>query len=229
MSEVKERRRAGAMHNIPYRVNLAAWYRYRQGLTNVSGKVSSWGDSSNNSRPLLQATAANRPTLLSDGTVLFDGTDDYLQATFTLAQPFTIYATLQQVTWTSGDIVFDGVTGTTKLTQTASTPELTLDGGTALSASSTIPVAPKWGVFAAVFNGTSGVYQAGGGAAAASVTGDAGAGTAGGFTLGASRAPGSYANIAVREVAIFSVAHDAPTRLQMLRYMQRVGQSLGGV
>ncbi|MGB7587490.1 MAG: hypothetical protein WBM00_02150, partial [Solirubrobacterales bacterium] len=86
--------------NLSVRVSLAAWYRYRIGLTNINGACSEWADQSGNMRPLLQATASNRPTIRSDGSLLFDGVDNYLQAAFTLVQPFTIYLAFQQVSWT---------------------------------------------------------------------------------------------------------------------------------
>lgn len=214
--------------NIPITPNLAAWYRYRRGITNTSGGVSSWADASGRQRPLLQATSAIRPTMMSDGTLLFDGVGDYMQAAFTLIQPFTVFMLFQQVTWTSGDVIFDGATGTTKVTQTASTPELTLDGGSALSASNTIPVG-KFGVMACVFNGATSRLRAAGGGPTVSVTGNAGSNNPGGITIGATRTPGNYSNIMVREIAIYSVAQDATTRLQILRYLGRLGASVGGI
>lgn len=217
----------GTAANIPTQVSLAAWYRYHNGIVNLNGACSRWSDSSNNNRHLVQATAAARPTVLSDGSLLFDGTDDAMAVAFTLAQPFTVYLAFRPVTWTSGDIVFDGSTGTTKVTQTASTPQLTMDGGTALTADASIAVGNR-GVIGCVFNGASSVYQAGGGAALVSTTGNAGANTAGGITLGSSRTGTNFANIQVFEMAVFSVAHDANTRLRLLRYIARVAQ-VGGV
>jgi hypothetical protein len=40
---------------------------------------------------LLQATAGSQPEIQVDGSLLFDGADDYMLATISLAQPFTIY------------------------------------------------------------------------------------------------------------------------------------------
>ncbi len=219
----------GANDNIPYRVNLAAWYRFHRGITNTSGRVSSWADMSGNSRPLIQATAAARPTLMSTGEIVFNGVDQALGAAFTLAQPATIYMLFRQITWTSGDIILDGSTGTAKLTQSSGTQGIVADAGSALAAGTAIGLGLNYGVLCVVFNGTSSVYQSAGGGPSVTITGDAGAGTPGGITLGSDRSAGNFANIGVRELAVYSRAHDAPTRLQVLRYMGKQSASVGGV
>lgn len=213
--------------NIPIRSSLAAWYRFRTGITITGGGVSAWRDFSGNGRDLAQATAASRPTLTGDGSISFDGSNDYLQATFTLAQPATLYLCVQQLTWTSGDILFDGVTADARVAQNTSSPGLAANAGSGLTVDNTIPVG-RYGVLAFVANATASRYQAGSGGPAVLTSGDAGTNAFGGLTLGASRTPGNYANILVREVAMYSVAHDAPTRLALLRYMARVGQ-VGGI
>ena len=213
--------------NLNVRVNMAAWYRFRTGVTNISGACSSWADQSGNMRHLLQATAASRPAVNSDGSLTFDGVNDYLQATFTLVQPCTIYLGFQQLTWTSGDALFDGATGVAKVTQKTSSPQLALDAGSALSNDSTIALNTR-GAIACVLNSTSSVYQAAGGAASVTTTGDASTGNPGGITLGALQAPGNYGNITVYEMIVYSVAHDAATRLQILRYMGRIAH-VGGI
>ena len=213
--------------NLPVRVNLAAWYRYRVGVTNISGAASAWADQSGNNRPLLQATASARPSVRSDGALVFDGSNDAMAAAFTLAQPLTIYLAFQQLTWTSGDILLDGSTGTVKVSQATGSPGLTANAGSSLTNNTSIPLTSP-GVFAFVANGTSSVYQAAGGAASVTVTGDAGANTAGGITLGSDRSAGNFSNIAVFEMAVYSVAHDAPTRLSILRYLARKAH-VGGV
>lgn len=213
--------------NLNPRVNLAAWYRYRIGMTNVSGACSSWADQSGNTRPLLQATASARPTILSDGSLSFDGIAQYMQATFTLVQPCTIYLAFQQLSWTSGDGVLDGATGATKVTQHTGSPKLAMDGGSALADDATIALNVP-GAIACVFNSTSSVYQAAGGAASVTTTGDASTNNPGGITLGALQAPGNFGNIRVYEMCVYSVAHDAPTRLQVLRYLGRIA-NVGGI
>ena len=220
-------RKGSTRNNIPTRVNLAAWYRFHLGITNVSGKCSSWYDYSGNQRPLLQATASARPTINSDGSLTFDGVSQYLQAAFTLAQPFTIYAALRQLAWTSTNVLLAGYAASIALTQKTASPGIAASAGTDLTVSNTIPVGVN-GVLCFVGNSTSSVYQAGGGAASVTTTGDANTNGPGGLTLGASASPGNYANVRFFEVAVFSAAHDANTRLQILRYMARIAQ-VGGV
>ena len=220
-------RAKGRVHNIPIRASLAAWYRLGKGVTNVAGLCSSWYDYSGNQRPLLQATAGNRPSINSDGSLTFDGVDNYMQATFALVQAFTVYLAFMPLGDTNNDVVFDGVTGTTTLSQDTSAGTYDINAGTALAYTGTILANTK-AVIGCVFNSTASVIQAGNGAATETVTGAANTNNAGGITLGASQAPGSYSNIRVYEMAVFSAAHDAAQRLQMLRYMARVAQ-VGGV
>lgn len=220
-------RKGRSSNNIPTRVNLAAWYRYHIGMTNVGGFCSSWADQSGNGRDLVQATASARPVILSDGSLQFDGANDFLQAAFTLPQPLTIYLAFMQLSWTSGDVIFSGATAEVQVAQNTSSPGLAANAGSGLTVSNTIPVNAR-GVCCFVANGTSSVYQAGGGSFSVTTTGSGGANAAGGFTLGADSSEANWSNIRVFEAAIFSVAHDANTRLQLLRYMARQGQ-VGGV
>lgn len=229
MPVVATRPRAGAVNrpSLPVRVNLAAWYRYRIALTNINGGCSVWADQSGNMNHLLQASASLRPTIRSDGSVLFDGVAQYMQATFTLPQPLTVYLSFQQLSWTTGDILFDGVTANVRVGQATSSPGLAANAGSALTTDNTIGL-NKPAVLCFVANSTSSVYQAAGGAASVTTTGDAGTNAAGGITLGAAAAPSNYANIAVYEMAVYSVAHDVPTRLATMRYLGR-GVSCGGI
>lgn len=221
------KRQASMRPNLNVRVNLAAWYRYRIGVTNISGGCSSWADQSGNMNALLQGTAANRPTVRSDGALVFDGIAQYLQATFTLSQPLSIYLAFNQLSWTVGDAIFDGATAAVKLTQATASPGLAANAASALTTDTTIGVNQN-GVIAFVANSTSSVYQAAGGAASVITSGDAGTNNAGGLTLGALQAPSNYGNIAVYEMIAYSVAHDAPTRLQIMRYLGRIAQ-VGGI
>lgn len=217
----------GVIDTIPVGVNLAAWYRYRRGMTNQSG-CSAWADYSGNGRNLLQATASLRPAILSDGTLLFDGVSHTMAAAFTLAQPYSLYILFSQPTWTSGDIILDGNTGTAKLTQSSGTQGIVANAGSSLSAGTAIGL-NSYGVAGMVINGASSVYQSAGGGPSVTITGDAGANTPGGLTLGSDRSGTNPANIAVREIAIFTGAHDATTRLRLLRYLAHLGASVGGV
>lgn len=217
----------GTNDMVPIRVNLAAWYRFRRGLTNQSG-CSSWADMSGNSRPLLQATASLRPALLASGELVFDGASHTMAAAFTLAQPCTIYMLFRQITWTSGDIILDGNTGTAKLTQSSGTQGIVANAGSALSAGTAIGL-NSYGISCVVWNSTTSVYQSAGGGPSVTITGDANTNTPGGITVGSDRSGTNPANIGVREVCVFTGAHDATTRLSIIRYLGRVAGTVGGI
>jgi hypothetical protein len=218
----------GTKQNIPVRVNLAAWYRFRHAITNQSG-CSVWADYSGNSRPLLQATAANRPALLSTGELVFDGATSFMQATFTLIQPLTVYILFRQITSASGRIIFDGVTANCRLSQSTANA-VTISAGSSLADNTTIPVSStQYGVAACVFNGASSVLQTAGGGPSVTITGNANTNNPGGITVGADRSGANFSNIGVREIAVYTGAHDATTRLGLLRYMAGVNASVGGV
>jgi hypothetical protein len=222
------RKKAGWAQTVPVTPGLVGYYRYRRGITLTDGAVSAWHDYSSNSHDLLQATASNRPTMLSDGTIVFDGADNYMAATFTLIQPATIYLLFKQISWTLNDVILDGVTAAVQLIQTAATPGITANAGSALTADASIPVG-SFGVACFIANSTTSVYQAGSGGPSVTTTGDAGANDLGGITLGAARTPANYANIGVRELLVYNLAHDATTRLRVLRYLAHVSGSVGGI
>jgi hypothetical protein len=198
-----------------------AWFRSGMGIATATG-VSQWDDQSGNARHLKQATGAAQPALQGDGSILFNGTGHFLKCdAFTLNQPETIYFLGRQVTWTLSDRIFDGETaGTGALLQVTSTPTLGINAGAAVNGNTNLAV-NTYGVVAAVFNGGNSVLQVN---RTAPLTGNAGAGNMGGFTLGASGGGGSlFGNIQVKEIIIFPTAHDSNTRLNVIRYLSDVG------
>ena len=61
------------------------------------GFVTKWYDQSGNDNHAVQTTPANQPTIVEGGSLVsggldFDGVDDYLEQTLTLAQPITIFS-----------------------------------------------------------------------------------------------------------------------------------------
>lgn len=200
----------------------AAWFRYGVGITSALTLVSQWDDQSGNDRHLLQATETNQPSLEADNSILFDGVDNYLKCdAFTLNQPETIYILFKQITWTSGDDVFDGNTASTgRLDQRTTTPRLALGAGS-FACNNDDFVLDTYAVAAAVFNGASSMLQRNLGTAA---TGDAGAANMGGFTLGVrGDNTNGFSNIQVKEVIIYPAAHDAATRSRVISYLMSVG------
>src|SRR5690348_15932843 len=162
--------------------NLAAYFKFNTGITVTGAGVSQWSDQSGNGRHLLQATDTYRPALQADGSILFDGADNYLKCNaFTLNQPETIYLRLKQVTWTTAEYFCDGnATATGAVLQAAAgspaSPQIELRAGGVIGPNSDLAIG-SYGVVCAVINGASSVLVVDSGAA---VTGNAGASNMGG-------------------------------------------------
>jgi hypothetical protein len=208
---------------LPQLPGLAAWYRFGLGITSSGGAVSQWDDQSGNGRHLKQATATNQPALQGDGSILFDGVDNYLKAdTFTLAQPETVFILGKQPTWTNTDKWADGhATNSGSISQESVTPQIACFAGAGGLVGPGLAL-DTYGVVIAVFNTTSSLIQIN---TNAPVTGNVGVNSMSGFTLGArGGADAAWSNIQVKEVLIYSVAHDAAARAQVARYLGFVGR-----
>jgi hypothetical protein len=206
----------------PIPTDLAAWYRYNTGITSASGTVSAWANQTGG-EALVQATAGNRPTLESDGTILFNGVDQFLKtAPFTLDQPTTVYFLGRQVTWTANRRIYDGnALDSMRLTQQGASPNNAMNaGGTQIASDPDITLG-EYGIITCVFNGASSRIQTGLNAA---VTGDAGTNNAGGFTLGAAGNGGNPANFQGKEILLYAAAHDANQRAAVIAYLNMVNQ-----
>lgn len=195
----------------------AAWFRFNTGIVVTGAGVSLWADQSGNGRDLKQTTDTNRPALQTDGTILFDGADNFLKCdAFTMDQPETVYILFKQITWTGNDAVCDGNTNfTMRIFQRTTTPQL---GASAASALGNVSLTlDTYGVVSAVFNGASSLIQLNSGAP---VTGDSGVGSAGGFTIGSQGAGlAAWGNIQVKEAIVYPAAHDANMRRRVITYL----------
>ena len=200
-----------------------AWFRFNIGITETGQGVSTWADQSGEGNDLVQATDGARPPKQSDGTILFNGTDEYLKCVaFTLAQPETVYVLFKQVTWTANDRIFDGNTNNTgEVIQAVSSP--TLQGTSDLvnvQNNANLPIG-SYGVLCCVFDGSSSVIKVNNTTA---VTGEMGAGNMSGFTLAvAGGAASGFGNIQIKEIILYAVAHDAATHLHQIRYLAHNG------
>lgn len=197
----------------------AAWFRYGQGITVTGSGVSQWDDASGNARHLLQGTDTNRPALQADGSILFDGVDNFLKCSaFTLNQPMTLYLLGKMVAWAVSTYWCDGnSTASMGIQMATGSPGFRLVAGASTAVTNDLAVSVN-GVISAVFNGASSVLQVNNGAP---ITGNAGASNAGGFMLGANAIPGGYANVQIKEAIIFPVAHDSATRKRIVDYLVR--------
>lgn len=104
------------------------WQNSGRSVAGAAGSAVGAVDGNVTSNHLLQATSAARPVLAESGGLYrlsFDGVDDGLHATFTLNQPFTRISAIRQVTWSTGDTLFDGATiNLARLYQAGTTPNV---------------------------------------------------------------------------------------------------------
>lgn len=191
-----------------------AWYRRGVGMA-----VGQWDDVSGNSRHFTQATATNQLAVQADGSLLADGADNYMSATFTLPQPYTIGMLFNPVSWTATDQLLTGSGATTFFRQITGSPQHRWAAGTSLSAMSPTIGAINATLF--VGNGTSSVARLNAGA---EITGDAGTGAFSNPVLAASATPSVFANAAYYELVFFGSALDAAARGKLMRYLSIVGQ-----
>lgn len=198
--------------------NLAAWYKFNTGIISSGGLVSSWADQSGNGRIMSQTTGTNQPTKETDGSILFDGVDNWMAtAAFTLDQPETIYISFRQVTWADTDYISDGgLVNGAAIAQRTTSPSIDLFAGVGPTAQNTNLPVNIYGVIAAVFNGAASSLKVNGTAA---TTGNAGAGNMTGFTLGSVANATQFSNIQVKEILIYSVAHNTATQDIVIGYL----------
>lgn len=154
-------------------------------------------------RDLVNMTVANQPilTIAATGNYLtFDGSNDYLKAAaFAQPQPVTRMTAGSQVTWTSGDYLWDGASAanTGALIQTTATPQLNLNAGSSVAANTDFTLNTNF-IFTEIINGASSSLQAD---KLTATTGNAGAGVPNGITIGASGATpaANFGNITFSE------------------------------
>ncbi len=175
--------------------DMLAWYK-ADAITGLadSAAVPSWIDSSGSGRTLLQATAGFRPVyktgiLNSKPVVRFDGSDDYLRATFATLPlgPRTIFCVAKTDLVSGNYYIYDGATGTDTMMLFSGGELYYQASGASGGASSNLAVpavlpTTSWHIFATVYDSFLGNLRVGGNA------GRAGTGMATepeGITLGA--------------------------------------------
>jgi hypothetical protein len=204
----------------PTAVNMAARYIMNTGITDVGGAASVWADQSGNGRDLLQGSAGSRPAIHATGYLTFDGTDDFMQATFTLNAPVSVYMVVNLVSLTTNDNIFNGKVADIQIYKTTGSADTVLYSSASLTdTSGNFHTGKGFQVIGAVFNGASSAFYVNDYAA---VTGNVGTGNPGGFTLASNKSgtAGNCANIVVKEVIIYSAAHDATAAGAIIDYLQ---------
>lgn len=193
---------------------LVLWCKSDVGITIATG-VSQWNDLSGSANHLIQGTAANQPAYVTTGRngkpeLRFDGSNDTLKAgAFTLNQGFTVIASLRMIALgASGvnDVVWDGNTLLATALIVDSTPQAIINAGSAVTFAGAT-ASPYAEVVSAVYNGASSSLRripSGVGASIVLASGNAGAGNAAGFAVGASGTGTRPANVAFQQVAVYN-------------------------
>lgn len=199
---------------------LQLWCKYNSGITVTGAGVSQWDDVSGNANHLKQGTDTNRPSKESDGSILFDGVDNYLKAdAFTLVQPETIYLLGKQITWALNDSIFDGNTSNTgRLYNLGITPKIGCYAGGS-GAESTELTLDKDAVISVVFDHDNALNELQINHNAPATDATFGTADMGGFTLGSNGASTNFTHFQAKEALVFSTAHDANTREKVINYL----------
>lgn len=176
----------------------------------------------------LQATAAARPILRQDSNgkyyLDFDGVDDFLRATFTIAQPWDRVSALRQISWTGSDRIYDGGTATAGLVQQfTATPNIRLFSGAGTVATGALAIGAN-GVLTERHHGANGRVAVNNGAY---VTGDTGTTAPGGITISADTAGTAAGNIRLYGTCMIGRAlTDAETTQLRNYFAQRAAVTL---
>lgn len=193
--------------------NLRALWRSWIGWT-----AASWANPYGEAAPMLQADAGLQPTSVAAQhggmpAIRYDGVDNYQQATFTLAQPWSLFMALDVRTPGqpgSQDCVCDGktnVTGVVVVTDPGAGNALQVNGGANLVASAATTLVDQ-SVYCSLWTVFSGASSRVGINQTLLVTGNAGTGTPAGFTMGTLGAgtAGRANAVDAYEIAIYATA-----------------------
>jgi hypothetical protein len=203
--------------------NAVAWYDYTASATitkDGSNLVSKWADKNGSGRDLNVASGYVKPLAQVSG-ILFSstGAGTKLEASFTLNQPEFIYAVIKQVSWGSGQTIWDGATRNTSLLfGSGTTPKVAVYAGGSLADTGGL-VLGEYHIVRVLLNGASSKLQIDENTA---TTGNAGTSNMGGFTLGDRAAADSSwaANFEVKEILIRKVADDSTVQSTIYNYLK---------
>ena len=177
-----------------------------------SDPVGSWADLSGNGRNLTQSTTNNRPAyktgVLNGRAVIdFDGVNDSMLASFTLAQPITYFLVYRyDATITAGNPrVFDGATGNT-MSFFGSTASTLMGIYAGSSADPLISMAQRtqFSITEIQANGASTAVRLNGASTGFGTTNNIGAGAPNGLRLGAFNQSSTFGDVSFAEVLIYS-------------------------
>jgi hypothetical protein len=193
---------------------------YITGL-NDGDSVTTWSDLSGNGNDATQATAAAKPILklnIINGrpVVRFDGTDDFLRATFTLNQPFTRISVFSKLLWVLTDSIFNAVTTSAgALYMQTATPRITMYSG-GNGPSTTTFADNSFGIISEIFNDASSELHINGGSA---FTGNPSTNNPTALTIGGNQIGAANSQIDVAMVVEYNSALSTANRQRLERYL----------
>ncbi len=212
---------------------LALWFDSTRGVftdagttpATDGGRVVQWNDFSSSGKNLSATLAsADRPTYntnIKNGLpgITFDGVANVLvTGAMTLPQPVSIFAVMNQKTWTSGGGMFDGGTADNMLLyQVTASPDLRMYGSTGGAANFLTTLATgTFGVADFQFNRTSSFYRLNNGSKTLIVEDITG--TPGGLTLGREIGFG-FGNVIYCEFLVYQSAVSDADASTIIRYL----------
>lgn len=198
---------------------LKLWLDSSDGAFTLSAAslVSQWSDKGSEGNDLLQSNSSLKPILQPDGSLLFDGVDDFMKAvSFPSAQPTTIYFLMRQITFNVFTVFIDGEIGASGIIrQQATSPDIGASAGVSVSPLSDLAL-NVYGVVQVVFFSSSSLLQLN---KEAPLFGNMGNTAMQGFSLGGLASGIINANFQVKEIVVYNAAHDATQREEVVDYL----------
>lgn len=200
--------------------DLIEHWKLNAGLTQSAGVASAWKGIRRGF--VLAASGTAQPAVQGDGSLLFDGSTDYMESVFAWAPDgFTAFLLAKQVTWTNTDAIMDGATRYAgSLFQYSTTPGLQGYNGTSFTTQNNGLAVNTWAVIALTISLSGCLTQIDAGTATTS-TGLA-PGNMGGLTLGALGDNNQRSNIQVKELLLYRGALDSTARAAVRSYLATV-------
>lgn len=213
--------------------NTWGWWQNDSRFMTLDGSnaCSAWADTLGSGKTLAQATGTKQPIRSATEGLLFDGVDDFMAVSSSLATPVTIYVVMNdQKAVTSQSYMFDGFTANTmacirETNGTGAAGRMHIWKGNYIPANgyntdnknTMRPTLPY--LLTGIYNGASSYFQIN---QKTAITADVGTfgGNPGGLTIGGNGGgTAAFSNVYVREIIVRSVADDAATIAQIQAYL----------
>lgn len=204
--------------------NLFAGYRSDEAykdtavtqLAAVSGTdtIAALKDVTGNGRHLIQSTADQRPLWVSNQraskpAIRFDGINDFLKTTFNINQPTTVAMLVKQNTRVDARYLMDGATvNSGRISQTSNNYTLSQYAGSSATLDNPNASVGNYLLLYSVFDGANSKFLINNTTA---ITGNCGAQSMGGLTLGANANGANNSNLDFVEATVYNVALDPAT------------------